>query len=80
VLAQSERFTDSVIASEIDVKKLRADRRRMSTYGGAYEEGCAEGYRTVPFSVEVKETQLTRTFAAHPFVPADKARRRRALP
>ena len=69
VLAESTTFENEITAADVDVARLAAERRRMSTFPAAN----AEGYRTIPFAIEVEETQLTRTFDADPFVPADPA-------
>ena len=74
VLAQSPRFTNGIIYSELDIHRLRSERRRMTTYQ------CAENpaYEKIPFHLEVGETALTRAFAPLPFVPddcGDRARR-----
>ena len=49
VLAESERFTKGIIYSEIDVKKLISERRRMSTF-----ETTDGNYREIYFSLEKK--------------------------
>ncbi len=67
VLAESATFENEVTVADVDVARLAAERRRMSTFPAANPEG----YRTVSFSLCVEETQLTRTFDADPFVPAD---------
>ena len=69
VLAESTTFENEITVADVDVARLAAERRRMSTFPAAN----AEGYRTIPFAIEVEETQLTRTFDADPFVPADPA-------
>ncbi len=50
--------------SEIDVNRLSAERQRMTCY--ALEEVGI----LVTFDQEIRETALTRQFAATPFVPA----------
>ena len=69
VLAESATFENEITVADVDVARLAAERRRMSTFPAAN----AEGYRTIPFAIEVEETRLTRTFDADPFVPADPA-------
>lgn len=66
-LAHSARFSIGITAAEIDVQRLSAERRRMTTFVC----GDRDGYTVVPFSVKMEETVLTRTFDPHPFVPED---------
>ena len=70
VLAESERFTNQIVYSEIDVARLEADRRRMTTFDT--QEG-----NFVPFSLKMKKTKLTRYIDPSPFVPGTKADRDR---
>ena len=69
VLAESATFENEINAATIDVQRLASERRRMSTFPAAQ----TEGYRVVPFNLQVEETQLVRMFDADPFVPADRA-------
>lgn len=70
VLAESKRFTNQTIYSEIDVERLEADRRRMSTF--LTEEG-----NTTLFNLKKNTTKLSRYVDPAPFVPGDKANRDR---
>ena len=67
VLAESERFTKGILYSEIDVKKLISERRRMSTF-----ETTNGNYQEIYFSLEEEETKLTRYIDPMPFVPGSK--------
>ncbi|MDO4553994.1 MAG: NAD(+) synthase [Lachnospiraceae bacterium] len=71
VLAESERFKNGAIYSEIDLYRLAADRRRMSTF----LPETKEEYVKVSFSMEREETSLTRTFARTPFIPSNQQER-----
>lgn len=63
------------IVTEIDVIRLRNERRRMTVFPLAANPEEA-GYRQVDFELEMpEETELTRTFARTPFVPASKRHR-----
>lgn len=77
VLAESPRFTTGAIYAELDIRRLRAERRRMTTY----ESGCfgpgAERYARREFTLRIEETKLTRTFDPRPFVPSGKEDRDR---
>ena len=72
LLAQSERFRNESIFSEIDILKLNAERRRMTTF-----EMAEDGYREIGFSLKIEETKLTRYIDPMPFVPGSKADRDR---
>lgn len=67
VLAQSKLFANEAAIIQIDVDRLAAERRRMSTYPKA----DAAGYTVIPFAVTCEETALTRDIVADPFVPQD---------
>ena len=71
MLAESRRFTNDMAITEIDVKKLSAERRRMNTY----DSGMCEDYMIIEFDLPVEKTALTRDFAQTPFIPSDMARR-----
>lgn len=76
ILASSKRFTTGILYAELDICRLRAERRRMTTYESAGRGGvCAAGYVRTEFSLEMEETELTRTFDPRPFVPSGKADR-----
>lgn len=70
MLIETKRFTCETICSEIDVKRLVAERRRMTTFEMVYE-----GYCEIPFSLQVEEAKLTRYIDPMPFVPGNKADR-----
>lgn len=71
MLAQAKRFRCGAVYADIDVHRIRMERRRMSSYP-AYS---TEGYRTIFFEMQETETALDRRFPAMPFVPADQAER-----
>lgn len=68
LLAESKRFTNETIYTELDVKRLSAERRRMSTFVSSTKED----YQYLPFSLDVTETKLTRFVDPAPFVPGNK--------
>ena len=70
LLAESARFQNETIYSEIDVERMDEERRRMSTF-----ETDAVTHTEISFSMNLKETTLTRFVDAAPFVPADKENR-----
>ncbi|HIT91254.1 MAG TPA: NAD(+) synthase [Candidatus Merdenecus merdavium] len=67
VLQESEPLSSGMIYSEIDLGRLRSERRRMNTFLSIDRE-----HFKVPFSLKIEETKLTRTFARKPFVPSDE--------
>lgn len=70
ILAESARFENECIYSEIDVRRLNEERRRMTTFGTSKEQ-----YIGVEFSLNEVETKLTRFVDPAPFVPGKKADR-----
>lgn len=71
ILAESPRFVNGTLLSEIDVNRLAAERRRISTYPA----DTNDNYLTIPFLLDLTETDLTRTFPSSPFVPSDEGLR-----
>lgn len=68
ILKAAKRFCNETIYSELDVQRLNAERRRMTTF----EPAGDDGYRMIPFSLEEEETVLTRFIDPAPFVPGRK--------
>ena len=70
LLEEATRFINDTIYSEIDVKRIVAERRKNTTFqvSEKYDELIH-----VPFSLKMEETKLTRTFAPLPFVPSSTA-------
>ena len=71
ILAEAKRFANETIYSEIDVLRLDMERRRMTTF-----EARFDGYKEVPFSLDITDTKLTRHVASMPFVPSGEADRK----
>ena len=71
VLAEAKRFTNEIIYADIDVQKLAAERRKMTSFPG----GQIDDYFEQEFSLEVKENKITRTFPKAPFVPDNQDER-----
>ncbi|MCH5178374.1 MAG: NAD(+) synthase [Prevotellaceae bacterium] len=79
LLAQAERFSldEQIIFSEIDVERLRAERRTNTTFTISAAKQEANGVKytriDVPQSLTPKsDFSLTRVVDAHPFVPVGK--------
>lgn len=65
ILAESARFGAETIDTELDLRRLSAERRRMTSF-----EMDSQGYEKVAFHLELQETELTRYFDPAPFVPS----------
>ncbi len=66
ILKESPRFTNEITSSELDVRRLLAERRRMTTF-----ETAQDGYRKLSFSLKNTKTVLTRYIDPAPFVPGN---------
>ncbi len=80
ILAEGKRFTmrEQLVVSEIDVERLRAERRVNTTFAA----NVATINKVKPTVVEterleVRESNMTRTFLPHPFVPTGLALKER---
>ncbi len=76
LLAETVPFENGMIMTELDLGKLRSERRRMNTYLGQN----TEAYTVLPFSFreekkELEEIELTRQIDPAPFVPSDASKR-----
>lgn len=74
ILSESERFMNQTIYSEIDVDRIVSERRKNTTF---QMEEDLDRFIRVPFSIEVEDTKLTRTFEKLPFVPENESLRNR---
>ena len=70
ILAESKRFGHGILYSEIDVERLCAQRRRMTTF--VTED---QTHTEILFSLKIEETKLTRLIDPAPFVPTDRQNR-----
>ncbi len=67
ILKEAQRYHNEIIYSELDIRRIVAERRKNTTFQ-------SEGERIlirVPFYIESGKTELTRTFPKRPFVPSD---------
>ncbi len=71
LLSHSRRFSGESVCGDLDVSRIRSERRRMGTFG---KEKNLE-YASVPFALQVEETRLERKFDRHPFVPGEEGLR-----
>ena len=70
LLAESRRFCNESIYTELDMIRLNEERRRMSTFMTS-----DESYINVEFSLKEEKTELTRFVDPAPFVPGSKVDR-----
>lgn len=68
LLATGKRFENGILYGDLDIVRLRMERRRMNTFGSEEETG----YLIIPFGLREEETKLCRKFPAMPFVPLDE--------
>ena len=71
VLAEAKRFTNEIVYADIDVQKLAAERRKMTSFPG----GKVGDYIEQTFSLKIKENKIARTFQKAPFVPDNQDER-----
>ncbi len=76
LLAETVPFENGMILMELDLGKLKSERRRMDTYLGQN----TASYKVIPFSFqedgyELKEIDLIRKFDPAPFVPSEQTNR-----
>ena len=66
-ITESKPFEGGIVYGDIDLERLSAERRRMSTYPHTENAGN-ERY----FKLKIPDIKLGRHFAPMPFVPADR--------
>ena len=71
VLAESKRFANQIIYGDIDINRLRMERRRMNTFN----HDDSANHLVIPFKLKAEETRLERTFSSAPFVPVNQSER-----
>lgn len=71
ILTQAKCFENQIIYGDIDIHRLRMERRRMNTFT---IENRAD-YLTVSFTLKEEETRLSRSFSGRPFVPENQKER-----
>lgn len=77
LLAQSQRFSfePQLVASEVDIERLRCERRTNTTWAASIRQTPAAAYIHTPCSVSCEANiadHLTRWINPHPFVPSGK--------
>lgn len=80
-LIESRRFVNQTVCADLDLERLNAERRRMTTFPSGDELRAAKGYRTVSFSFKewkaYQPGKILRFIDPAPFVPHDPAQRSR---
>jgi len=71
VLAESNKFANETIYSEIDIKRILSERRKNTSF---HVDVAAE-YVCTEFALVMEEADLNRQFAKMPFVPKDEVQR-----
>lgn len=74
LLAASERFSleEQLVISEIDVHRLDADRRRITSFAEYNRTSGGKEYRRIKFSLPDVPAVLSRPVYPYPFVPSEK--------
>lgn len=71
LLAESECFFSNMLMTELDLQRLRSERRRVTCFAAKEDEAYTEVFFSYPsFKDGITETTLTRTINKTPFVPA----------
>lgn len=73
LLAESALFEHEILYTEIDVRRLSLERRKISTF----REREDDRYQKIPFTLTLEPTALTRFVDPLPFVPKSEVERAR---
>ena len=68
ILAQARNFSCTNIYSELDIFRLRSERRRMNSFSKPNEKE----YMIIPCAMVIEETVLERNYDKQPFVPQNR--------
>lgn len=71
VLCESKRFTTGIIYADMDIQRIAAERRRMTTFATAE----SDRYRYIDINIGMEELELVRYYEKTPFVPSDRNER-----
>ncbi len=75
VLAEAKRFATGILYADLDLWRLRSERRRMNTYPGGAD--ASVGYLHIGFELKPERLALRRSIDPAPFVPDDAGERNR---
>ena len=71
LLAESKRFTTGLLVTELDIERLRNERRRVSSFEVEEKDNYTEIFFSYPsMQQKISETTLTRTIEKTPFIPS----------
>ena len=73
LLSEAKRFENQAIYADLDIHRLRHERRRMNTFPAPEKEG----YLIIPVHMKKEELSLQRCFPTQPFVPSDEGMKNR---
>jgi len=72
VIAEAKRFKNEAIYADVDLDRLKCERRRMTSFSS--REDLYE-YTSVEFNIGMKDLKLIQKYNKAPFVPSDKRER-----
>lgn len=77
LISESTCFKNQILYGDIDIARLRTERRRMNTFqsASADDAGSNNAYYKITLVFNQETCHLERTFSSRPFVPADDAAR-----
>lgn len=71
-LAAAPRFTTGILTADVDMQRMRNERRRMGTFEMSLSKEAQDAYVKIPFALQpVHYAPLRREIIAMPFVPSD---------
>ena len=71
LLAESKSFTTGLLVTEIDIERLRNERRRIGSFEAEEREDYTEVFFSYPsMQIGITETTLTRKIEQAPFIPS----------
>jgi len=73
VLAEAPRFHNRIIYTDLDVNRIRSERRRMK----GFDRLDDDDYIILPFNLEKEDTKLDRRIEPSPFIPENEIQRRK---
>lgn len=71
MVAEAKRFINQTVYGDIDLDRIKNERRRMTTY----ESSDKDEYMIVPFEMHIDNKGLIRKINNMPFVPGDLTKR-----
>ena len=73
VLSEQKLFENGITCADLDIERIRHERRKMTTFQMKDDENVI--YTNIKGDMKSVQTNLTRKFAAKPFVPSDAKER-----